>query len=459
VSPESWCREDYTCQYGRHIKCGASSVQEPATGGKTTKAPETSTKKPVTKPVAQVDDGKKKVEKVHQAPQVTEQVGRDVLNHSICIAINAASWCKENGFCHGNDNVRCKGVGNTRAVPDKTISAPPALRAHVSEENEKRRKPSGGPDSMILWVEWPTLEVGGWPEYFANLLAFVTNACGGIRFHRLVMRVLHPEFQRERGKLWQISETSAFYTEFLSKLPRGIEVYIYPYLLNGKAASSWSDTMGVSMPIEGAFKYAHEYNKLLIRHGHGARIFGIVTDKEEGRHFEGDLVHLRTLKDRYTGGGAPRLRFGMTLGFDCAGSIPSLNKDIDDIYLEMYDFYQYDSKHVVPVEPGSFRNDPHGFSNELDRKQRWSLHFDRYRKHEKVIFMWSLQSRSSNKCMHPMNDNTCGERDDFGTWTPRAFRDFLSHISSRESVFKERQHALFQYSVVPHSWHPHHGTC
>jgi len=309
---------------------------------------------------------------------------------------------------------------------------------------------------MILWVEWPTLETGTWPEYFSNLLAFIRNACGGIRFHRLVMRVLHPQFQRERGELWQISESAAFYTEFLTKLPRGVEVYIYPYLLGGDDAASWSDTMGVRMPIEGVFKYAHEYNKLLARNGVAARISGIVTDKEEGRHFEGDLVHLRSLKERYGG------RFGMTLGFDCAGSIPALNRDIDDIYLEMYDFYQYGSRAVVPVEPGSFKNDPEGFANELDRRQRWEMFFSHYRSHAKVIFMWSLQTRTSNKCMHPMNDDTCGERDDFGTWSPHSFRDFLATISSREHVFNQRQHALFQYSVVPHSWHPRHsrdGRC
>ena len=458
VGPSSWCREDLTCQGRPDIKCGgdtptvaakAASVAEPKPKAATT------TSGPVAAKRTSVD----------VAPAVVP-VAPGALNHSICTAIDPGSWCKENGFCHRHDSVPCRGGAPAAPVlrrrSEEPTEAPAAARVVPRRASASAASSHGGlTNNMILWTEWPTLDIGAWPEYFAQLREFLTDNCGGFRFNRVIMRVLDPTFQRERGQLWQVSRRSSFYVDFLRHLGPGIEVHIYPYLLERESALAWTSGHGseVESALEGAFKYVRDWNRILIDDGLPARLGGVVCDKEEGRNFLHDLEHLARLKRTYSIAGAPRPKFGLGIGFDTTGSIPSFSEEIDNFYVEMYDWYVPGHRPVRKITAEKYHavNNPARFVEVLETIQNLVSHYHRYREHDRIVFMWSLQNSGHRHCLYPLNDGTCGERQDFGSWTPGHFRDFLSALASRESVFAQRQHALFQFSYVPHTWHPRSG--
>ena len=148
----------------------------------------------------------------------------------------------------------------------------------------------------MLWAEWPTLEVSQWPEYFGKLLEFIESNCGNFQVTEIVMRILDPEFQSERGQLWQVSTSSSFYSHFMRHLPSNIVVHFYPYLLERSSATRWSRFMRVRVPLEATFKFVRDWNDLLSANGARARVAGVVTDKEEGRHFLSDMTHLAAYK-------------------------------------------------------------------------------------------------------------------------------------------------------------------
>ena len=193
------------------------------------------------------------------------------LDNNICSARLKGSWCKENGYCWHMDHVSCRVCLNTtpKLPPAKVIPQPnialPAPKAHHHHLPPKVRV--SGHDTLVLWAEFPTLEIGEWPHYFSQLIGFVNGNCGNMRFHSLVMRILNPEFQQERGELWQASKNSAFYRHFLSRLKPGVEVHIYPYLLEKKSAEKWSTRMKVRIPLEAAFKFASDWNMLMKNNG------------------------------------------------------------------------------------------------------------------------------------------------------------------------------------------------
>jgi hypothetical protein len=305
----------------------------------------------------------------------------------------------------------------------------------------------------VLWAEWPSLEEGAWPEYFAKLLSFIDSNCGDLRVVSVVMRILDPEFQRERGQLWQVSSSSSFYTDFFRHLPQNVEVHVYPYLMERASAQRWAETMQVSLPLEATFKFAREWNALLQATGVPARIAGIVTDKEERKFFNSEINNLATYKAKYSSPGSPQLRFGWAIGFDSVGSIDGTSPHVDDFYVEMYDFYVNGIAPAVPVEAhtNGALNNPDTFLKILEEKV-WAPHIPKYNRYPNIVFMWSLQHRQSSACNFPLSDGTCGERVDMGSWSVSAFNKFLDKLDEKHPVFRQRLHGLFQFNFVPLSW-------
>ena len=405
VGAHSWCRENETCKDGAHIACGCDTLPDEISAADVP-------------PPDEITDGTCDAD-------------------AVCTAMDAGSWCREDKTCQGHPSVSCA----------CSSLLPPASVSHGSSLASPRDR------SFVLWAEWPTLEMGEWPAYFGKLLSFIESNCGNLRVHRVVMRILDPEFQSERGELWQVSTSSSFYTDFMRHLPSNVEVHIYPYLLEKASASRWSQAMMVHVPLEATFKFVSHWNALLEDAGAEARIAGVVTDKEEGRNFLSDMEHLGDFKDRYSTPGAARLRFGLTLGFDSVGSIHGTSPEVDDFYIEMYDFYIEGISPAVVVEAhdNGALNNPDRFLAILDEKV-WPRHLHRYNTHENIVFMWSLQDRQSTDCNYPLPDETCGERVDMGSWRVEAFNEFLDILSAKHPVFTKRDHGLFQFNYVPTSW-------
>jgi hypothetical protein len=386
-------------------------------------------------------------------------------NHNICKAWSTSSWCRKDGVCQNFPHVRCSGSAagisatprpaGTTVIPASRVSPPGTVQsARAIVPPKKRVRAAGGGSGhqrpFILWTEWPTLAPGDWPKYFDKLLQFVTANCLNVKVSRLVMRVLHPEFQNERGDLWQVTTHSSFFQDFMRHLPPSIEVYFYPYM---SASDRWKQQMQVRIPLEATFKFTKKWNDFLEGTGVPHRIAGIVLDKEEGSLFKDDLKHLERLKRIYSAPGHQQIRFGLAIGFDSAGMISSFPKGVDDVYLEMYDFYVEGSDPAVVVEAhtNGALNNPERFLNILD-EHVWGPYIRKYREHRRIIFMWSMQNRLSNQCAFPLIQGTCGERAEMGTWTSEAFFEFMDLLAERHPIFSQRSHGLFQFNFTPRSW-------
>jgi hypothetical protein len=311
---------------------------------------------------------------------------------------------------------------------------------------------------FILWTEWPTMTPGtDWKTYFDKLLNFLKENCAGIKVTRLVMRVLHPEFQQQHGPLWQASHQSSFFKDFMMHLPANVEASMYPYLKEAHAVGNWTEHTGTPVPLEGVFKFAKMWNDFLSRHHVPHRIRGIVTDYEDGDNFQHDMIHLASYKRRYSTPGQPSLRFGIALGYESAGRIKSYGPEVNEVFLEMYDWYVEGSKPAIPVESHNRAlNNPTEFLAMLD-KNVWKTYIPFYSRYPNIIFLWSLQNRLSNDCLYPdIGSKSCGDRVDFGSWAPKAFHSFLDMLIEKYPIFGgQRQHGLFQFSYMPNSW----ATC
>lgn len=464
VGPHSWCRTNNTCKDGPHIVCGCKSRMV----------------------------GNKKLLKL-------EPVEKSSNRHAVCTAIDPASWCTRRLKCQGYPEISC-GCNRNRskehstkvplttrpkwieyympkkereslpAVPPKPDSPalpvestskefesvidpdssssptpPPEEKIDPVEEMEEDIKNRG----FVLWAEWPSLDEGAWPEYFRRLLSFVRSNCGKLRVDRIVLRILDPEFQSDRGNLWQISVESSFFKDFLILLPKQVEVHVYPYLMERMSAKRWSDSMQAEAPLEATFKFAREWNDLLEANGVKARIAGVVTDKEERKFFADEIDMLHIYKAKYSSPGHAKLRFGWAIGFDSVGSIDGTSPLVDDFYVEMYDFYI--NGIVPPVVVEAHSHDPDSFLRILDDKV-WTPHIPKYTLYPNIVFVWSLQHRASSDCNFPLPDGTCGERVDFGSWSVSDFNQFLDKLDNKHPVFAQRLHGLFQFNYLPLSW-------
>ena len=435
--------------------------------------------------------------------------GRCAEGDNVCRKqVGRASWCQaERGTCYGKSSVRCSCRAETTAQPSASrppgttprplfVSTKRLMRASSKKSKQSSSFPRAkseetptssttaapsthnpdGPDvhsvspkasqnyrshrdhspshPFTLWTEWPTLSsVADWKGYFDNLLQFIRSNCARVQVTRLVMRVLQPEFQHKRGRLWQASPESYFFKHFMQHLPHDIEVYMYPYLYGKTAPVRWTVQTGVNVPLEGAFKFVKSWNDFLSTSHVPHRIRGVVTDYEDSANFLHDLHHLGNYKEKYATHGHGTLRFGMAIGYAMVGKISRLTSEIDDYYLEMYSFYVDGTSPAVKVhahEHGA-HNKSERFLDILDEKG-WAPYVRKYSRYPNIIFMWSIQHKESDQCLYPLNDGTCGERVDFGSWNPMEFHNFIQAASRRHSVFGERQHALFQFSFLPLSW-------
>jgi hypothetical protein len=294
---------------------------------------------------------------------------------------------------------------------------------------------------LFVWAEWPEIEAPEeWALYFQTLLGFVSGNCGNFLIPKIVMRVTHPTWDG----LFTVSTASAFYTEFLTKLPAHVQLRLYPYMHTEKAAKRWADYRPHGRPLQSVFEYTNEWNTLLAQEGSPVRITGIVVDGEERHNFEAEQPRVTAYKRTY---GIPR--FAVAIGFD-AHSHRSFYPLADEFYMEMYDFYdvRYDEKPPRLVEL-HHRDRPHTAMDKLHTKSLFPF-IESYRD-PRMHFMWSVQAKSKLDCIFPL-EGTCGSKDDFGWFTATDFNSFLGLVQEQYPELRGRSHGIFQFNFVPPSW-------
>jgi hypothetical protein len=104
----------------------------------------------------------------------------------------------------------------------------PPLTRRPLQRTEKKSHNLSEERPFVLWTEGPTLAIGDWPSYFEKLLSFVNDNCLNVKVTRLVMRVLNPQFQNERGLLWQFINEACFWKDFMQHLPPSVKLFFLP---------------------------------------------------------------------------------------------------------------------------------------------------------------------------------------------------------------------------------------
>ena len=374
--------------------------------------------------------------------------------HDICIAeVSRSSYCKRDTYtCHGAPTVSCD--CNSKAIErvDSMVTQAEPQRSYLRNTPIRADRSNPNGDGIFLWLEWPSMTSSQWKGFYENVLSFMRSNCGGFRVSRVIARVLRPDWQADSGKLWQVGTDSIFYTEFLAKVPAETEIYVYPYLFHkDHAPAHWTDAMGTATGLEGVYKYVSQWNHLLASVRPEVRISGIVTDYEEHKGFDFDLPNIPGYRQRYSTPGQAPLRFGSAFGYDQPYRAGSLSDNIEDIYLEFYDWYKYNSAPAVLVQQGS-RDYVDNVSKSLDKLDRdvWSRYLKGYNQ-SNIHFMWSLQSTSSKDCLYPLGDK-CGTKEDFGTWSAPKVAEFIKSVKERHPEMSFQPHGFYEFSYMPRSW-------
>jgi hypothetical protein len=286
---------------------------------------------------------------------------------------------------------------------------------------------------LFVWTEWPDIYTPAeYATYFRRLLKFIDGNCGSFRTTKVILRVTDPNIV----DLFEVSTTSALYTDFISSLPASVELHLYPYVYDARAQSAWSSN---GKPLEGVFAYAKKWNDLLS----SERFVGIVLDGEEKAGFQSEMSNVPQYKSAYGVGS-----LGIAIGYDATGQMSSYSQ-ADAFYLEMYDFYVNDAPKLTLVQTGPTETDPQTFLDVLSRDVL-GPHLGKYTD-SKLHFMWSIQAKSKTDCLYPLSGK-CGSSDDFGWFSAPNFNRFLQLLASKYPVFAGRDHGIFQFSFLPASW-------
>lgn len=204
--------------------------------------------------------------------------------------------------------------------------------------------------------------------------------------------------------------------------------------------------MGKSLPLESAFKYVSDWNKLL-----GTKRFtGIVVDGEEKAGFINEMNAIPGYKTKYN-----IATFGYAVGYTQVGVFGLYGDVVDAFYLEMYDFYVYNSATLQLVQNSDVGVDKSAeFITELNANV-WT-HFLPYYEYAKVQFMWSVQDSANTDCYYPDSPSTCGIKKDFGAgWTVDGYLNFIAQLNAMyPNKFGNKPHGIFQFSFIPLSWFP-----
>jgi hypothetical protein len=353
-------------------------------------------------------------------------------------------------------DTRVAGVSAPRATP--ALMTPPNAGSDASTCSSARDL---SPVPLFLWTEVPTQQLGdsrsAWSAFYRRMLHYVLGNCIRAETTRVILRVMNPAFP-STNPMWADPRTSPMYTDFISGLPPGIDLQLYPYLGGSRGPAAWaaySETN--SDPLEGVFNFAILWNSELASLNTTSRFTGIVLDLEED--FVLDWEHVGALKQVYNS----QIPFlGVSIGFDEVVKLKQLAPYVDHFYMQMYDFYTRDIRRITSQYETSpfviYRDNPAAIAQWLKVEVlTYPDLFAIYRKHRsKIYIMWSTQNRGSSDCIYPLR-GTCGSHYEFGLFKPESFNEFMRLITA-DSPFRlfpgVQGHGLFQFDLLRTDWVP-----
>lgn len=404
--------------------------------------------------------------------------------------VGPQSYCQEKKdnkfFCHGSDfQCNCESTEQPTSAPEETTTTPiptsvDTTATSTPKVNVIRRtqevpatsdnttpipRPSGECEDMpsgdvpaALWIENTSVLSSSRDavnKFYSQVLAYMNGNCARIRTTKLIVRVYHPEYPSKDGAYYAPSTNSALFTELLSKLPSSTQVHFYPYVMDAFDQGKWAAYAGKSDVIANVFQFAADWNKILSAAG-APTVRSIVIDNEEIRGWSNhdQLISDSNINKLKASSG---VGFGISLGFDETPKLNQWASFVDQFYLQAYDFYAP----TAGIDQSSnsrfltMQNQGASLAQYIDGQAIAQKQWDAYAKDpSRVTLMWSTQEISGTGCLYPLPNGSCGANHEFGSWSPRAFNDFLHNLTQKNPTAAAVGHAVFQFAFMPKSWMP-----
>ena len=376
-------------------------------------------------------------------------IAKSLTCNNYCSSLNGgSSSCSRSACVPGGQfcgKPKCTRSNTTQAAT--TTTAPGTVVVPSSSMN------------LFMWCEWPSglSTASAASSFFSGLTKFVAANALSAKIPRIVIRVLHPKFPSLEGGVGDFfapATTSLLYTDFISKLPGGTELILYPYVMEAFAGNAWMSFAGTANPVEGAVAFMKSWNGVLAAAGSGVKFAGIVLDLEEMAglntfsSFTVSAASVAALKSQ-----SGNFEFGTTAGFDQTGLISASASFVDKFYVELYDFYT-PTPNVDATSSSPFllyRNQPQ-VMGDFVLNQVLAAHLPVYQKYSnQIMAMWSIQNLAGG-CLYPLPSGQCGSVNEFGSWTASNMNAFIAYVKNKAPTMATLSHGLYQYSFTPTSW-------
>jgi hypothetical protein len=240
------------------------------------------------------------------------------------------------------------------------------------------------------------------------------------------------------------------YTNFISKLPAGVQLIIYPYVMDESDRTKWSAQSKTGDVMDGIYSFATQWNTFLSSAGKPT-FTGVVYDREEfGTYFTLTATNAAAMKAKY-----PAMKeIGVSCGFDETNTITKMASFVDFFYAEWYDLYNASGAldNVASSPFLTYKNNPSAMASYIMSQTVTSSIIKTYTAYAKKIYvMWSNQDLGTN-CLYPLKGTACGANHEFGTWSPAALNQFLRLMAGNAPFNQVAGQGFFQFSFTNPSW-------
>lgn len=355
------------------------------------------------------------------------------------------------------------------STPASDTVVPSTPTASVKTPGSAVTCEDGAPSAQVqttIWAEWASglTKLDDAQEYYSLMASFLKSNCAGLKVNKLVLRMFYPTFPSATKDSYFAPTTEAPLFGLLKQLASTnvTEVHFYPYVMDSYDQKQWLSYSNGSDVLSAAFQLADSWRSFMNSQGlNGSVVKGLVLDYEEviGQEEILNDSPVESLKTKYN------FTFGMSTGFDDKNKLKKFRPLVDRFYLQAYDFYVPTSETNRTSESIFLKshNDADALVNYVNGQAITSGLWDFYAENSSdITLMWSLQSmdiqteeKTLQSCLFPLKGSrgsTCGANNEFGSWSPFAFNQFLQKLNKVQPTSTVIDSAIYSFTFLPRGW-------
>ena len=501
--------------FGSTIPCLSCSAIATTTGVPTTKlviaTSTTSTTKQVTSTTSSPTTTIKLVSttSIASTTTVAVQASTSVITQTamscdtFCVQFSPGSYCKTWSavpVCSGSnvpcDSTQCgASVNNSATTVAPTIltsSTNPTQAVTVATQSSSNQSDSDCESyssqevPLFVWIEGPRMyQPAEFVAFYQKVKVFLESNCAHIRPTTLAIRTAHPYYVPNYASEYWPPNTSPLFTELLSKLNVGspVKVVLYPYVFDDFSRSQWvkfanSGSVDKVLPrvtypatssaatvlssvniYDGIFQFVKGWQLAVDSLGSNVKIDGFVIDYEEISRYPDSKYLVRFNADEINPYRAlyPSIKVGTTVGYDDVKKMVTFESYVDYLFLEAYDlYYPYAGADATADSIfTTYKDNPVGLANVLSKNVFTSGILAAYQARlSKIFIMWSTQSLTVTNCLYKLNNGSCGVNNEFGSWRPDTFNQFIQAVKGTSTTMANVQHGVYTLNFVQPTWLP-----